>query len=326
MTLNDQERGPLGKSYEKVHYEFRPAKQVERRMLLDAFQKMMAVGFSISDYQYTGMGSIYFIDFILFHRYLGIRKLVSVEASEDVKRVRFNRPFRLVKIKHSDIAEVIPHLSTDLHHILWLDYDEILGGDIIYTVELAASHLSAGSFLLITVDVEPPGRPEDGPDGWGPEAWRRYFLEEAEDYLSPQSSATDFGRSSLAKINASILDSAIRSGLTGRTDVSFLPLFNFLYADGHEMLSVGGMIGTESDGRLLGQLDRTQLNFLRDSIVKAPYEIRVPRITRKERLHLDREMPCPDDWRPREFEMKSEDVLAYREIYRHYPAYMEGIL
>jgi hypothetical protein len=47
-------------SYLKVHYELRPAKQVERRMLIDAFQQLAQAGFQIRDYQYTGMGSIYF--------------------------------------------------------------------------------------------------------------------------------------------------------------------------------------------------------------------------------------------------------------------------
>ena len=57
-------------SYQKVHYELRPAKQVERRMLVDALLGLAVAGFPIQDYQYTGMGSIYFIDFILFHRFL----------------------------------------------------------------------------------------------------------------------------------------------------------------------------------------------------------------------------------------------------------------
>ena len=46
------------KSYLSVHYELRSAKQVERRMLIDALHTLGEDGFRISDYQYTGMGSI----------------------------------------------------------------------------------------------------------------------------------------------------------------------------------------------------------------------------------------------------------------------------
>src|SRR5688500_5676875 len=114
-------------SYLKGHYELRPAKQVERRMLVDAFQMLSLSDFPIKDYQYPGMGSMYLIDFILFHRMLGITKMLSVEYSAKVaKRVEFNRPFRCVETVIAPIGDVIPTLSKDRRHLLWLDYDGVL--------------------------------------------------------------------------------------------------------------------------------------------------------------------------------------------------------
>ena len=52
----------LAQSCLKVQYELRSAKQVERRMLIDALQTLSASGFDISQYQYTGFGSVYFVD------------------------------------------------------------------------------------------------------------------------------------------------------------------------------------------------------------------------------------------------------------------------
>jgi hypothetical protein len=92
------------------------------------------------------------------------------------------------------------------------------------------------------------------------------------------------------------------------------------------MLSVGGMIGDEDDCRKLDTLNRRQLPFLRKSIDKDPFQIRVPLLTRKERMHLDGAMPCHASWRPSEFEMKNEDFEAYREIYPYFPAYTEMLL
>jgi hypothetical protein len=311
-----------GKSYEKVHYEFRPAKQVERRMLLDLFQRLMEAGYRISSYQYTGMGSIYFIDFVLFHRYLGIKKMVSVECVHEIKkRVHFNRPYGSIEIFMGDIAEYIPRLSRDRKHILWLDYDFVLRRDAVEAILLAAAQLSPGSFLVVTVDAEPPG-----PKEWGPKDWCKYFKQEAGDYLGNKARERHFAKSRLVEVNASIIESAIQHGLAGREDVDFIPLMNFVYADGHCMLTLGGMIGAEEDRRRVLALERAKLPFLRDSLAADPYYIRVPLLTRKERLHLDSVMPCRESWRPSEFEMKAEDLQTYREIHPYYPAYTEVLL
>ncbi|MBQ08607.1 MAG: hypothetical protein CMD96_02325 [Gammaproteobacteria bacterium] len=310
------------KSYEKVHYEYRPAKQVERRMLLDTFQKLMKLGFPISDYQYTGLGSIYFIDFIMFHKYLGIQKMYSIESSPNIdKRVKFNKPFKLVNIEMEDIANYIPKLSIDLQHILWLDYDHILTEKIINTIVLACSQLSPGSIFLVTLDIEPPGEPQEGPD-----EWKKHFFLEAENYLLPKYKAIKFSRSKLPEINASIIKQAISEGLLGRKNVSFIPLFNFLYADGHQMISLGGMIGSEDHKQKTKILDKQKLPFLRNDIVKYPYKIRVPLVTRKERLYLDSAMPCNKNWKPKEFELKKKEIEDYRKIYKYYPAYTEMFL
>src|SRR5438552_12781248 len=99
-------------SYSKVFYDVRPAKQVERRMLVESFQVLSHLGYRIHDYQYTGLGSIYFVDFIMFHKFLGIQRMLSVEHDEQIrKRVTFNQPFRCVRVKLADIADEIPSLS-----------------------------------------------------------------------------------------------------------------------------------------------------------------------------------------------------------------------
>lgn len=316
-----------GKSYENVHFEFRPAKQVERRMLIHTFQALMEIGFPISNYKYTGLGSIYFVDFIMFHRYLGIRKFLSVEASSDItKRVSFNKPYACVDVAIGDITDYIPHLSRDIKHILWLDFDQLLTENILIAVQLASMQLTPGSILIVTVDVEPPGNPELGLTQWNPKAWRRYFLKEGKDFIWPNPTKSEFARESLPNSNARLIDGAIQRGLLGRTDVSFYPLFNFTYADGHRMLSLGGMIVTEPEIRKLASLDRRALSFLKSSLKETPFEIDVPRVTRKERLYLDRMMPCRGDWVPGEFELKKEKVVAYSNIYKYYPAYTEMLL
>lgn len=279
-----------GKSHEKVHYEFRPAKQVERRMLLHALHSLRDVGYPISRYEYTGLGSIYFIDFILFHRYLGLTRLTSVEGDPDVKqRVKFNCPYNLINIVYDDITAQIARLSRDRKHILWLDFDSILTTELLDAVQLAATQLTSGSVLLVTVDAEPPGRPEEGLKRYNPSVWMQYFKSEAKGLLWRDTNRSDFARDALPTTNARILKAAIEEGLQTR-DVKFIDMFSFLYADGHLMLSIGGMIGKVADERRIRSLDRKELFFLKDDVTNDPFQIRVPLITRKERHYLDQNM------------------------------------
>ena len=144
--------------------------------------------------------------------------------------------------------------------------------------------------------------------------------------MSPAWGPKAFSQSNLPRVNASIIERALRAGLSGRTDVEFLPLFNFVYADGHRMVTTGGMIASDVEKRRVAASRLPQAVYFRGSLDDAAYEIRVPKVTRKERLHLDSAMPCDDEWRPEHFEMPGEDIDAYREIYRFFPAYAELLL
>src|SRR5712692_3968958 len=154
------------RSYLKVHYELRPAKQVERRMLIDALQILGESGFPVREYHYMGMGSVYFIDFILFHRILGIGSMTSVEYDKTIeKRIQFNKPFDFVHIEIEAIGDVIPSLSQDQRHLLWLDYDGILSRSRLQDMALASTYLTRGSIFLVTLDIEPPTN-TDEPADW----------------------------------------------------------------------------------------------------------------------------------------------------------------
>src|ERR1041385_6932589 len=111
-------------SFRQVFYDLRPAKQVERRMILETLQYLAEAGFALREYQYLGMGSIYFVDYLLLHRLLGMRHLCSVEVvARAERRVRFNKPFADVEIQMGSIGDVLPTIDRDRPHFVWLDYD-----------------------------------------------------------------------------------------------------------------------------------------------------------------------------------------------------------
>lgn len=317
----------ISKSALNVQFDLRPAKQVERRMLLDTFQRLAQAGFSIRDYRYTGFGALYFIDFVIFHKLLGIDRMTSVEHDPYLEnRVRFNCPFSSIEIVIGEATDVIPTLSRDEQHILWLDYDEPVTSTIVKDAYLAGSQLSSGSILLITVDVEPPVKESDLPPGLDlPHACMDYFKSEAGSYLGLVT-PSDFAKGNLHKISKRVILNALQDGMAGRTGVGYYPLFYFLYADEHRMMTIGGVIGSTVDKRNINSMNLDGAIYLRMKENEDPYEIKVPVFTRKERHLLDSAMPCPIGWQPSEFMIPIEHIETYREIYRFLPSYVEILL
>lgn len=215
-----------------------------------------------------------------------------------------------------DIVDVIPRLSDEKRHLLWIDYDFIMSERITEGVFLAASKLSANSILLVTVDVEPPIK------NGTPQEWKRHFTDEVGQYLPPKAK---FGRDELVRVNIDVLQRAISAASAPR-GVEFLPLFSFVYRDGHEMLTVGGIFVTEGDKRKILKSRLRDRIYTRFDLASEPFRIRVPRLTRKERLFLECAMPSRDAWAPKQFEIDSKDIQAYKEIYRFFPTYAELFL
>ena len=89
------------------------------------------------------------------------------------------------------------------------------------------------------------------------------------------------------------------------------------------MLTMGGMIGGPAEKRLLRASGLRDTVYYRSDFESPPFEIKVPRLTRKERVYLDREMPCADGWAPGDFDLTPDEVLHYRDIYRFLPAFAE---
>ena len=286
--------------------------------MFDALQILSRANFDIGEYQYTGFGSIFFVDFMLFHRYLGLSKLLNVEHDAAIeRRVRFNKPYDLIEVEINSAAQVIPSLSPDRKHILWLDYDDHLKAWMLSDITSALTRLSVESILLVTVDVEPPIK-----DG-GAEEWEAYFRQEAEQFIPFDWNTSSFGREKLPDVSRVILKSVVHSGLAYRDDVEFFPLFSFLYRDGHLMYTFGGMLGGNTQRKKLRQVDFANAPYIRRSLEEEPFEIVVPNLTRKERAYLDSKMPTPEGWVPPEFELEPMEVEAYRQIYRFYPTYVE---
>jgi hypothetical protein len=116
------------RSFEKLNYSIRPNKNVERKLIVKLLATIGASGeFDIKDYRYIGLGSIWFTDFSLFHRVLGIDDMISIEkeASRE-QRLRFNKPFECIKLILREYSEAFVDLDWEKRSIVWLDFDDVL--------------------------------------------------------------------------------------------------------------------------------------------------------------------------------------------------------
>ena len=315
----------------KVPYDLRPRKQVERRMMAHVFQLLSEVGFLVSTYRYTGFGAFFFVDFILFRQLIGINDMVSIE--NDIrykKRVLFNRPFKDIDVRFQSASDYLSEMSRDRRHILWLDYDGPIDREYLADLETAASILTSGSILITTLDVDFDKANDinirESVPSIRAKAWFNRFREESGDLFNPSWKISNFTATEMPKIAVQILQSAILSGINMRDDISFEPLFNFIYADGHEMLTIGGIICSKQDNIKIKQIEWEALSFVRRNLSLPPYRIDVPVLTRRERLYMDSHMPCADEWEPKKFEIESKSIKDYREVYRYCPLYAEFFL
>jgi hypothetical protein len=276
------------------------------------------------------MGSIHFIDFVMFHRYLGIKDMLSVELSHDiVDRVRFNAPYQqLITTKVGvPVGDFLSSFDQRAKYLIWLDYDNVLSVDMLRDLSLACTTLPPHSIILVTVDTEPPvkGHCRDEDTQENLEKSYQYFKEVAGHIVYPFPRIEDFAYLSLARRNVEFLSASITGAFRHR-EFHFQPLFNFIYADGHRMLTIGGMVVDSKARRLLRKSRILSENYVRTTLEEDPFVIRVPVLTRREQLYLDSNMPSPDGWTPREFELREEDIQDYRKIYRFFPSYAEVLL
>src|SRR5579864_6705929 len=150
-------------SYERIHYGLRPAKNVQRKMLVETLRRLSEFG-ALDSYRYVGFGSTYFSDFSLFHKALGIRNMISIER-DVANRVRFefNRPFSCISMAFGESSEILSTLTWNIKTILWLDYDGSLEPSVLTDIKFSCANAPAGSVIIVTVNAEPGALTEENP-------------------------------------------------------------------------------------------------------------------------------------------------------------------
>ncbi len=150
-------------SWRKVPYGTRPAKHVERKMLAEAMARLDTLQ-PLEDWRYVGLGSLWFTDFALFHRRLGVRLLHSIEDEQDEglkQRFRDNAPFA-TQMHFGKTTSQLPKVPWDRPAVVWLDYDDKFRSWMFEDVDHVVSACADPTLLLFTLNVSPGTEPGDG--------------------------------------------------------------------------------------------------------------------------------------------------------------------
>ncbi|HWX17379.1 MAG TPA: O-methyltransferase [Chthoniobacterales bacterium] len=321
-------------SFEKVHYLLRPAKNIQRKMLAELFQRLAQLR-PLSDYQYVGLGSIYFGDFILFHRTHGFDEMTSIELEENSDRAEFNKPHRCVTVLSGRASAKLPEINwKDKPAIVWLDYDCELNKEILSDVRQVSSSVQPGSVLVVTLDAtdqalkNDPEEPTDIDIEQFAEASLPGMLNLKCGVNIPED--TDLTGDNLANVYRKLITDEITGAVNSLVDprsnastVSYEQLVNFRYSDGREMMTVGGIfcpLDPKGDS-CLNQYGFAKLDFYRAD--DATYRIEVPKLTYREIAALNQSLPL-DDPTKIAVPISDDDKLLYSKIYRYFPTFAEA--
>lgn len=324
-------------SFEKVNYLFRPRKQIERKIIIEILQELKGNrGFNnLQDHEYIGMGSIYYYDFILFHKFLNIEKFVSIDDKVTVGRFKFNRPYDFIQFYNQLSSEYLSARSWDGNSLIWMDYDLPLNEIILEDFGILSQNCKANDLIIFTIDARSDF---DGDK-------RIIFKNMFSDYIEPKyKDEKYFEPYYYPRLMEHICMNIFKERMLYEP-LDFQKLFSFTYSDRAKMYTLGGILST------LENVPELKNSFIRKN--NEIIDIDIPLITYKEKYYLDSKIhylqnsidsievkvkakkyePGSDREKlfiAKELDLKIElslaDIKSYTRYYKFYPQYYEGII
>lgn len=307
-------------SYREIDYRVRPGKYAERLMMVEAFRRLRFG--SVESYQYVGLGSVYFSDFTLIHRALGISKMISIENNEhDRERFEANIPFGCIEMLWGDTSARLPNVELGGRSIIWLDYDGRLSRPVLGDIAEVSSRVGGGSVLAVTAQCKFDRMTrEDGSDA---------SLDAVKEALGAERVPFDMQSKDLrgdgtAQVFWQAMTEEIRTALQARNvgvhvgqQMLFRQFLNFRYEDGVRMMTVAWVFYDAGQQHLYDMCRFEDLTFFRDGL--DPFAIAIPKLTPKEIKSLEAQMPEAAGAELQLGAIPPKDARQYATIYRYFP-------
>src|ERR1035437_3847988 len=234
----------MASSTNVVNFSLRQNKAIERSIVFDGLQEVYR-RMSISNMVYIGLGSIWFADFQIAHRQLGIVDMVSLESDDmTFQRAVFNKPYRTIELVHGRSDEVLREvldrgLIAHRPTIVWLDYDECLDATKVTELTRLTSTLPANSFLIATFNVRANSYAKVRERE---ESLKNLFQDSYEDFGLDLGIQDQFMLAVGHNLEGTILSAASRCG----REAHGVPAFFLPYRDSTPMLTIGVFLPTEN--------------------------------------------------------------------------------
>jgi len=321
-----------------VNYAVRPAKNVERKMIKDLFLRLRSFG-ELSEYQYIGFGAKYFVDFVMFHKHLHIKNMLSIEKDcNNIERYEFNRPYGCITIKNGQSNDILPTVGYEKNVVCWLDYDGCLADNALTDIAILLESARSGSAIAVSFNSNPYKALELKEKHGSNLTQAGLVLKELGEGIREEMLPTNLPNSGLfkatvfSKILRQIVFNQINKTLTnknaglGEEDKwIFSQIMYFDYKDGACMTTIGGVLYQQSDSHKFRCCDFESLDCYRSG--DDSYSIDVPNLTMKEINRLHENMPLSRDGIDRsklsEKVFSEKDILNFSKIYKYFPNFSE---
>lgn len=289
----------------RLEYRRRPAKAIQRAMVVDGLRRLTAVA-PLAKYQYVGFGALEFADFEVIHRALGITLMSSIERDTSGEaRYKFNRPFAGINLLMGEARNMLPTIDWSPLSIVWLDYTEQLHSGILNDVDYVGRSLRPGSVLLVTTNAEPVRPMSD----------RLTTLAEQVGERVPAGLTNDaLGGWGLATAQAAVLRAVVNRATAEAHGGGIEQLFNFHYSDGARMLTWGGVVNTPGIERAIEACRFPDLEFFRSN--DEAFRIAVPVLTEREVLRLEEQLPAAPGTKIKVDGIDAREIADFASIYR----------
>lgn len=311
----------MSASYRKIDYSLRPAKHAERKMLVDILRRLAPFQ-PVETYRYVGFGSVWFSDFSLFHKALGIREMVSIEQA-GTARARFeaNKPFN-IDIKYDKASNVLPRLDWSKRNIVWLDYDTALTKEILDDARAVTNRIISGSVLAISVQCTKAPEMVEAERDPSISAVNRLRQNFGRERINPEIDETNLTSWNYGKLIRDLISAEIEQSLSVRNmestnKVEFTKIADIDYQDDAKMTTIVGIIVSESEKETLTTCAFDKLEFIPENTKRVLIDS--PKLTIRELRHIEQQLPAQELSEISLGAIPETDAQKFIKLYRFLP-------
>lgn len=313
-------------------YHLRANKAVDRFMLIEAMRRLGTPA-ELAKYTYYGFGGPYLEEFRLLHESFPGMEMFSIERDAQThKRQEFHLPCGRLSLILKDFKSFLAYYdSRGGKSVFWLDYTELDYGQFEDFMSLL-SKVAPGSLVKITLRAEPQdfiGRDPEEREKLFEEFGAKFGAVLPRPGVVPPADFQEF-----AALLQDMLWIASQQALPSAAGFVYQPVSSFCYKDGVGILTLAGVVCSKAEAEAVRArfADWPPANIA----WSPPKLIDVPFLSTKERLELQRHLPCDTDagrqllgvlgyWIDAGLSASRAKMTQYADFYTYYPYFVRAI-